>query len=551
MSDTSVRADITSRARAADSWDAGLHAESDVGPIDVGLSVEPEALGVIVDAPHLGQIRLAFDLDAQGVARLSSGVRRLADGREDVLQAGADRDHARLKAQLRALEDRAALLETERDEARDRAALVMEERRALEQRTLQLKAELSSRRDEHQRQLEEATARLEIEQAARLEAQAGKERLRDELEALRARAADGDATLAAELERTRADAADARAQLDRVTAELGDVQAARATLEEQLLSQQGEAEEAAEKAQANADVAGRLEARVAELEAALVDAQAQVEALRTQTEAAAAAQPELASARERVRELEASLAQAQATAARAAELETALTQAEARTGASASALAEAERVKAARIAELEQALADTQMASGAREAQLEQALLEAQQAAQAPAGDDAAVGQLQAEVAALQAQVAESHEIVKDWQSALANEQTATAEAREIARQLKLQHDQAVAERDEARGIARQLHQKLAGKTGEAPAKDQVLKLTAERDRLTLQVDALGRQLEGERTARARAVAERDALKERLAGEAVRTETDVPAVGAPGDPTTEPHNLVPSAKKKP
>jgi hypothetical protein len=84
-------------------------------------------------------------------------------------------------------------------------------------------------------------------------------------------------------------------------------------------------------------------------------------------------------------------------------------------------------------------------------------------------------------------------------------------------------------------------------KIKDAATKDQTARLTAERDRLALQVEALSRQLEGERTARVRAVAEREALRERLRSTSVSTETDVPAVSAP----TEPHNVVPADGKKP
>ncbi|MEW6434656.1 MAG: hypothetical protein AB1730_24420 [Myxococcota bacterium] len=582
MSDPSPRAHITSRARAADSWDAGLHAESDVGPIDVGLSVEPTALGLVLDAPHVGQVRLALDVDAQGVTRLSALSRRLDDGTPGVLQvadATTSRELARLRARVQELEDRSGLLESERDEARARAALVMEERRELERRVLELKANLSARREAVQQSLQETTAQLEIEKSGRLEALAERERLRDELEALRAQLADAETGYAT----TRAEADEARARVEQLDRELEDVRTARAALEEQLLASQVEAEQAA----------GALEARVKELEQALADSQRRgderAEASRTELETARARVTELEQALaeatatasrvaaleqtaaegaahvERLAALEAALAEAQGQAARVSELEASLAEAQgraARVSELEASLAEAQgraarvaELEAAltdaqtRVAELEQALAEAQRAAGEREAKLEEALLAARQSAKA-GGSDALVAQLQAELTVATQQLHESHEVVQAWEAALSTEQAATAEARTIARQLKEQVDRLTAERDEARAIARQLHQRLAGK-GEPATKEQLAKLTQERDRLALQVDSLGRQLEGERTARARAVAERDALREKLGDAGIRTETDIPVVSPPDDPTTEPHNAVPSAKKKP
>ncbi|MCC6334043.1 MAG: hypothetical protein IT380_08665 [Myxococcales bacterium] len=569
MADTSSRADLTSRARAADSWDAGLHADSDVGPIDVGLSVEPSAMGFIVDAPHVGQIRLALDVDEQGITRLTALSRRLADGREGTLQAtdaNTTRELAQLRARVRALDDRAALLESERDEARDRAALVMEEKKALEQKVLELKTTLGTRRDNLQKALEEATASLEISKAARLEALSDKEKLKAELEGIRTRVAE---TLQLK-ELAEADSTRALAELEKVKGELNDVRAARSTLEEQLLSSQAETEQAEDQASAHGQKVAALEEELAQtrtrltelerqaeggsaLQAELDAARAQITELEASLSEAQSKTREVAEASGRVIELEAELQRAQAEAGRVPGLEAALAETQgqaARVPALEAAVAEAGRAQADRISELEQALAEAQLAAGTSEARLEQALLEARQAAAAGA-DDALITQLQSDAATLQQQLAESHEVVKAWEGALATEQAATAEAREVARQLKEQVGKLTTERDEARSIARQLHQKAAGKPGEGPPKEQPAKLGAERDRLALQVEALSRQLEGERSARARAVAERDALKDRLGPAALSTETEVPAVTPPYEPTTEPHNVVPPGKKKP
>ncbi len=87
MAESRTRADVSTRTNSADAWDAGLHAESEAGPIDVGLSVEPNAVGLIVEAPGIGLLKLAFDLKPDGTTRLSKASRRMSDGRDAALVA--------------------------------------------------------------------------------------------------------------------------------------------------------------------------------------------------------------------------------------------------------------------------------------------------------------------------------------------------------------------------------------------------------------------------------------------------------------------------------
>ena len=82
MAGSPKRADVSSETGTPDAWDAGLHAESAAGPIDVGLSVEPSAVGLIIDAPGIGILKLAFDLHPDGSARLSRASRRLKRQRQ-------------------------------------------------------------------------------------------------------------------------------------------------------------------------------------------------------------------------------------------------------------------------------------------------------------------------------------------------------------------------------------------------------------------------------------------------------------------------------------
>src|SRR5690349_18749968 len=121
MADSRKRADVSSRTTAPDAWDAGLHAESEAGPIDVGLSVEPSAVGVIVDAPGIGVLKLAFDLTPEGTTRLSRASRKLSDGRDAALVAIDESKVLQLEGALARLQkthdELTGTLTTERDEA--------------------------------------------------------------------------------------------------------------------------------------------------------------------------------------------------------------------------------------------------------------------------------------------------------------------------------------------------------------------------------------------------------------------------------------------------
>src|SRR5437868_5215747 len=52
--------------------ETGLHGETEHGPIDLGLIITPDGLGVAIDAPLLGQLRVAFDVGAGGDTKLTS-----------------------------------------------------------------------------------------------------------------------------------------------------------------------------------------------------------------------------------------------------------------------------------------------------------------------------------------------------------------------------------------------------------------------------------------------------------------------------------------------
>jgi chromosome segregation ATPase len=537
MSASSSRAHVISRAHSSTSWDAGVHAESDLGGLDLGVAVDEQSLGLVVDSPQLGRIRIALDLDAQGVTRLTALSRQLADGRDVPTETPADEAPPVREGQDGAQDERVAELALAREQLEahvraldERAAGQQAERERLEARVRELEADVEARSAEVRRALEEADTELQQEESAHREARAELERLEAERVRLRGQLTQAEATL----EEVRRELAEARANSERLDAELASARGTQAQLEAQLRAPvtddgadarvaalEAELQETAARERALTDDVARLQAELTSAAANLAGVEAAQDARIAELERALAA-AELAA--QRLPELEIALTQAQAAAGRAADLEismTALQDAAARTPALEAALAEAQEA-AGRATSLESSLAEVQQARAELALQLQQA----------QGVDPVEVEQLRSELAVATQQLAESQEVVQAWQTALATEQAATAEAREVARHLKAQVDALIAERDEARTIARQLHQRLAT-SADPSAREPSAKLSSERDRLALQVESLERQLEGERSARARAMAERDALKARIELETNREVTEAPTVERP------------------
>ncbi len=114
------------------------------------------------------------------------------------------------------------------------------------------------------------------------------------------------------------------------------------------------------------------------------------------------------------------------------------------------------------------------------------------------------------------------------------NEFEQTRQALGEAQRLATEHETAnaslKAERNEARNVARNLHQRIAGGGGVEALKAELTELRssldsaqtnvtnvmAERDRAQLQIESLGRQIDQERSARAKAVVERDQYRDRF-----------------------------------
>src|SRR3954465_15300925 len=56
--------------------DAGLHTETDAGPIDVGMALSSSSAGMVIDAPGLGMLRVAFEVGDDGSVKLTALSRK-------------------------------------------------------------------------------------------------------------------------------------------------------------------------------------------------------------------------------------------------------------------------------------------------------------------------------------------------------------------------------------------------------------------------------------------------------------------------------------------
>ena len=623
MAESRKQAEVSSKSATPDAWDAGLHAESAAGPIDVGLSVEPSAVGLIIDAPGIGLLKLAFDLHPDGSARLSRASRRLSDGRDAELVAIDEPKVQELQGALgrlqRAHEELMGTLSAEREErasaspslsgATSDAGLdstsatltgeLADARAELDRLKAQLEvggAELAEELIEAKAELAFATAQLEergkeasdalarvAEAEVRLAATEGRyisseSQISAERDNARARVAAVDdavkhevearefalaterkerARLAAELEELTTELLAARAKQSALESELEAAYTARSQAETELETLRGSAAEAAAtqaqlladletahtdrsqlqmevealKANAGADTQAQL---IADLEAAYTarsDLQTQLEALRASSEAAfaeldvlkassaeaAATQAQLVTdlqvASVTCSELEVELEKLRAGDATQTRL---LTEVEYLRGVSAdSGVTQAQLSAELEIAvtsrtQLEEELAAAVAARAHLEGELTVAREEYAQLA-AELGNAKMSVTLDPEI---EASLSKAHSRSDALQSQLAAaearmgaESAATREARDVAVKLKAQADKLTAERDEARALARQLHVKLgAPKKGEADLKA----LIAERDHLTVRLEAMGRMIEQERDGKARAMSERD-----------------------------------------
>lgn len=315
------RVGTTSLALSEGAWDAGVHAELDVGAIELGLATSPSALGLTLDAPRVGHLRLAFDLGPDGTTRLVSLARRGEGGEEYPVVLTDETETLRLKGELEKLklalrqgreelEERFSEVATQRDEARDQvlalegavrdAQIRLEAQDQHHSLTIRELADEATRaRDELQQEKDQAQALQADREAARAEL----DRVRNELDA-------GSTTLMRELTDARAarDAAEAlrlkvsdeltqvaealalrhreleavKAAVKELTRQLEAAEHARADVEASLARQVGDVTHATTEAD-------ELRARVAEARAAADAARTENEALRTAHAAALSA----------------------------------------------------------------------------------------------------------------------------------------------------------------------------------------------------------------------------------------------------------------------
>ena len=279
MSESRKRAAITSKTTAPDAWDAGLHGESDAGPIDVGLSIEPSAVGVIVDAPGVGLLKVAFDVDADGTTRLARASRRLSDGREAPLVVIDEQQVLRLEGELQRaraeFDQQLGQLTTERDEARDRAGIVSDERQ-----------KAAARRDELEARLRTVSAQLQGEKDAQLQLVNEREMLREELDAARAELARVEKALESASGLARGAEAQHQTELEWISSELK-------RKDEELTA-------ANQKAGARSEEATRLSAEVEALKAELDARTLELEEARAQVDALTAEKSKLELALDRL-----------------------------------------------------------------------------------------------------------------------------------------------------------------------------------------------------------------------------------------------------------
>jgi chromosome segregation ATPase len=544
---------------------------------------------VVIDAPVVGQLRVAFEMAGDGATRVTSLARRSVDGVDVAVVVVDEKKAHSLEAEFAALQTThddlqrsaataAANLVSERDEARDRAAAMSEDLTRSRERAQQEREEAAADIARLEGEAASARAATQVEKDSRLTLLGEREKARAELDRLRGELDAGSATLmrevnearaardAAEAERSRisgelselataldqrrAELTSARAEIDRGTSaferlnasnqeslkgvtaqlqtELEASHAARARLEREL----EELQSSHDGDRASAEQS-RLELRDFEMAAttelhqlvqahaeALAASQAREDTLRASLSAAEADHGQL------VHELEALRALAEAAKERDAGLVAALSQTETNHGQVSAELAELQRAWEHRELELDglrgelltaqQTLSATQTTLERREEAFAHAVEQRDGAAQERDGFRDQLEQLTTQLQALQV--------------SLELQQQEASEAQRVATQYETEATTLRAERDEARNVARGLHQRIAGGAGVEALKTELgtvraaldaerasaVTVTSERDRAHLQVEALGRQLDLERSARAKAVLERDQYRDRF-----------------------------------
>ncbi|MFT3843105.1 MAG: hypothetical protein QM723_39315 [Myxococcaceae bacterium] len=581
MADSKSRADLSAK-RAGDGYDVGVHAQDELGTFDLGICVDGapgagESLGLFVNAPRIGKMKLAFAVDADGKTRLAALERRNDAGKSMPVAAVLAIDETRLlktQAELARAKDELEQKQSSLEEARDRAAALKEDLGAALEKVEAQKALL----EEHTRTSGLATseleARLALERNEKLEALSDREKLKSELKVQEDRASqlEADATQAtargSELD---ADLAEAKAKLSRLEADAEESKARVGLLETELSEAKArvtELETAHEEARSSADAhAQGSEAVKQELQAArddLTQAKLDLEAAQREREEARRERDEARTEREEARRERDEAKEAKAKHEGEVADETGRVSAELTAARAELDLKNAEL----ELLRTEKTGLEGDLATARSTVDATEALMQTQSS------------ELEAARAQLSQADGQLNSAKSSAQESLAKAIAERDEARNVARTLQVTVSKLQAERDEARNVARSLHQRtntgeveaLKADAGDARAtldaeRKIASQLVTEKQRLQLQIDSLSRQLDNERTARAKLATERDDWREKALGPTAKrdfsreetkpyelsgmtqTQPAIPIVREGIDPKTDPIAPIPGKKK--
>jgi|CXWL01.1.fsa_nt_gi chromosome segregation ATPase len=482
-----ANAQVTTQISEKDGYDIGLHAESEAGDLEVGVALTPQgALGVMLNAPQVGRLMAAFALDDRGATHLVQLSRTGADGQTTPVIVDADRSQF-LEAELQnahkqwqTAQARLEVLTSQVDEARARAAALQEDAQAYQTALAEEQAAAQRQVQAAETQLASVKAELASSQAEKIKVVGEREaitKLRDEV--------------TASLVSAKAEAESLKVQLagTSVKAEsLSEAEQALKTLRDQLAARTGEAEELKGKIEKQKLTIEEQKTRLDTLEAETDHAKAEADRFKVD-----------------IQILKNDVEEAQKAAKTVVERGPALKAAEARI--------------ADQVDELRALKAEHDNATKELEELFARGGLDPEQAA------------------TLQSELQANQEALAGQEKAAEQTIAERDEARELVKKLKVSALELLAERDEARAVARSLHAKPAAPAPPAGPSAEVEALQAElaamrpmleTDKTTisrqktelqksqLQIDSLGRQLENERTARAKASTERDEYKERF-----------------------------------
>lgn len=98
-----AQASLCTRTTTPEVLDAGLSAQSNAGAFDVGLCVKADAIGVILSAPRLGVLKLAFEVTPTGTTRLAKAIHATHGGAEHAIETQNAQRINELEAEIKRL----------------------------------------------------------------------------------------------------------------------------------------------------------------------------------------------------------------------------------------------------------------------------------------------------------------------------------------------------------------------------------------------------------------------------------------------------------------